>query len=66
MSGKHSENLSISAGVLNLLPNFLRKAGGLIWSQFLDEKNEIFQEGGAQFLHKHKLKSEIFNEKKVY
>ena len=39
MSGKHSVNLSISAGGLNLLPNFQKEKwgkGGLTWTQFLD------------------------------
>ena len=53
MSGKHSVNLSISAGGLNLLPNFQKEKwgkGGLTWTQFLDggcweDRGEIFQDG---------------------
>ena len=59
MSGKHSVNLSISAGGLNLLPNLKTKKkqkkwgkGGLTWTQFLDggcweDRGEIFQDGGG-------------------
>ena len=55
MSGKHSVNLSISAGGLNLLPNFQKEKwgkGSLTWTQFLDggcweDRGEIFQDGGG-------------------
>ena len=72
MSEKHSVNLPISAGELNLLPNFQKKMGeGKL------DMNTIFRwgllgkigvryfriwVGGVQFLHKDKLKSEIFSE----
>ena len=71
MSGKQSVNLSISAGGLNLLPNFQKKRGGRLgmitifrWG-LLGKIGVIFIRGvGVQLLHKNKLKSEIFNEKK--
>ena len=78
-------NLSISAGGLNLLPNFQKKKGdggrrGDGGVQGRLGMNAIFRWGllekigvrffrmrvGVQFLHKDKLKSEIFNENKIY
>ena len=59
MAGKHSVNLCISDRGLNLLPNFQKKGEGLAWSQFLDGGWDISGEG-VQFLHKNKLKPEIF------
>ena len=69
MSRKHSVNLSISTGELNLLPNFQKRGEGLSWSQVLN--GNCWKRWGwdfsgvvVQFLHKNKLKSEIFNKKK--
>ena len=47
------------------------KGGGLTGTQFLEgvawkERADSFQWGGCSFYIKHKLKSEIFNDKKVY
>ena len=59
MSGKHSVNLSISAGVLNLLPNFQKKNKKKMGERSLDmnaifqvgvageDRGEIFQDGGG-------------------
>ena len=56
MSGKHSVNLSISAGGLNLPPHFQKKKkggkGGLTSAQYLDggcweDRGEIFQDSGG-------------------
>ena len=53
-------------------PTKFSKRGGLTGPQLLEEGcwergGDFFQEGGQlQFSHKYKLKSEIFNDKKVY
>ena len=67
-------NLSISAGRLNLLPNFQKKKGGgridmitiFRWGLLRKIGVRFFRMGvwGAQFLHEDKLKSEIFNKNK--
>ena len=80
MSGKHNVNLSISAGGLNLLPNFQKKKTKnkkqkgerrldmntiFRWGLLGKTGMKLFRMGvGVQFLHKDKLKSEIFNENK--
>ena len=72
MPGKHSVNLSISAGWLNLQPDFQRKRDGegFTSSQILDGgcwgrwvcgfSGELV----VQFSHENKQNSEIFNKKK--
>ena len=71
MLAKHSVNLSISAGGLNLLPKFQKKGGrglGMIiifrWGLLGKMEVRFFWREVLQFLHKNKLKSEIFNGKK--
>ena len=78
MSGKHSVNLSISAGGMNLLPNFQQKKKKkkmgerrldmntfFIWGLLGKIGVRFFRMGiRMQFLHKDKLKSDIFNENK--
>ena len=76
MSGKHSVNLSISAGGLNILRNFQKRKKKMEEGRL--DMNTIFtwallgkigvrflrMEVGVQLLHKDKLKSEIFTENK--
>ena len=76
MSGKQSVNLSISAGGLNLLPNFQKREGGRLgmiplfrWGLLGKMEVRLFRggcvfRGMVQFLPKNRLKTEIFNEKK--
>ena len=76
MSLKHSVNLSISAGMLNLQTNFQQKKKKMgkgrldmntifSWSLLGKIGVKFFRMGvGVQFLHKYKLKSEMFNENK--
>ena len=57
-------------GWSSLRPNFQKKRGGFAGSQFLEgaawkEEGDFFQ-GACSFLITNKLKSEIFNGKKVY
>ena len=47
MSAKHSVNLSISAGVLNLLPNFQKKKKKKKMGERSLDMNTIFQVGIA-------------------
>ena len=71
MLGKHSVNLSISLGGLNLLPNFKKMEEGRLgmntifrWSLLEIYGRDSGWRLGMQFLHKDELKSEIFNENK--
>ena len=61
---------------LSLRPKFQKKGGGLTGSQFLEEvggkeKGDFFQGAGGRavgcsFFIKNKLKSQVFNDRKVY
>ena len=56
---------------LKLQPNFRKGGGGLTGTQLLEgiagkERGEFFQGEELLFSQKKKLKSEIFNDKKVY
>ena len=59
-------------GGLNLLPNFQNEGGGLTGPSFLEgvggKEGVTFLRGGGvcNFYITNKLKSEIFNDKKVY
>ena len=57
-------------GGLSLQPNFQKGGGGLIGPQLSEggcwERGGDFFQGGCSFHIKNKLKSEIFNDKKVY
>ena len=59
----------LSAGGVNLQPNFQKGEGGLKGPQLLkggwwERGGDIFQGKGCNFYIKDKLKSEIFNDKK--
>ena len=56
----------LSAGGLNLLPNFQKGvlAGLQLWEGVTGKEGVTFFRGGCNFYKKTKLKSEIFNGKK--
>ena len=59
----------LSAGGLNLLPNFQKRGPDRIWifrGRLLEKRGDFFLQGGRgySFYIKNKLKSEILNDKK--